>query len=443
MAGESAAQAMLSEFDYFTPTLLQSSIIDEYDEAIGTSTAIAPNGNALGVFDFTIPGAADLYRDLNNSYLMIKLKVTDAAGANLGANDAVAPSNLPLHTMFANVSMTICGREISEKDSNYPYRAYLETLLTYDDAVLKTRALTEGWAKDDAGRMSNVTLAPQQGQPAPNEGFLARKKLILQSRTFTLVGRPHLDLFHQNLDIPPGCTIDIKFTPSPVAFAFTGAAAHAAVKVSVMATRLYVRTKKVCPELVLAHKEMLQKCNMHIPLNHVTVQKYGIAAGFTSSNIQLNFPAKLPKRVFLGFVLDTAASGLITENPFNFQHFGITSVTLKVNGQKMPADDLECDYTLGDYQRAYLNTLATLGLDTGSRGISITPEEFAAGYNIYGYKIAPGPIDGVVFSSANSIGSLVVEVKFSQGLGHNIQMIVFAEAPAILEIDKLSSATLV
>ena len=95
------------------------------------------------MFGFTIPGAADLYRDLNNSYLMIKLKVTDAGGANLGANDAVAPSNLPLHTMFSNVSMTICGREISEKDSNYPYRAYLETLLTFDDTVLKTRALAE------------------------------------------------------------------------------------------------------------------------------------------------------------------------------------------------------------------------------------------------------------------------------------------------------------
>ena len=133
----------------------------------------------------------------------------------------------------------------------------------------------------------------------------------------------------------------------------------------------------MCPELVLAHKEMLQKCNMHIPLNHVTVQKYGIAAGFTASNVQIKFSAKLSKRVFIGFVLDTAASGLITENPFYIQHFGITSVTLKVNGQKMPADDLECDYAAGDFQRAYLNTLAALGLDTGSRGITITPEEFA------------------------------------------------------------------
>ena len=108
--------------------------------------------------------------------------------------------------------------------------------------------------------------------------------MILQSRTVTLVGRPHLDLFHQNLDLPPGCPMVIRFTPSTSAFAFIGANAHAAVKVTLVEAKLYVRTKQVCPELILAHKEMLQKCNMRFPHNRVTVMKHSIGNGHTIGN---------------------------------------------------------------------------------------------------------------------------------------------------------------
>ena len=112
----------------------------------------------LSTFDFIVAGATDLYRDLNNSYIELKVKVVDAAGANLGANDAVAPTNLFLHSLFANVSVNLCGKEITEKDSLYPYRAYLETLLSYNQNVLETRGVGEGWHKDKHDLMNNVTL---------------------------------------------------------------------------------------------------------------------------------------------------------------------------------------------------------------------------------------------------------------------------------------------
>ena len=443
METEAVQQEMLSEFDYFTPTRLQSSITGEYDDCISTTNAIAPNGNALGVFEFTIPGASDLYRDLNNTYIMLQLKVVDAVGGNLAGNALVAPVNLLLHSLFSNVSVTLCGKEISDKDSLYPYRAYLETLLTYEGDVHQMRTAAEGWAKDQTGRMEHTTIAVQQGQPAPNSGFVARQKIIDGSRQFTLVGRPHLDLFHQDRDIPPGCTIHIKFTPSTPAFALIGDAALNASRMMLMAAKLYVRTKKVAPELILSHKEMLQSTSIRLPLNRVTVQKYGIPLGFTSHSAALNFPAKLPKRVFVAFVTNTASAGAFGENPFNFQNFGITKITLRVNGEPIPTDGLEMNYATGDYQRAYLNTLAALGLDNGNRGISLTPEEFAAGFNIYGFRIAPGPIDGTVFSSSNSVGGLTVDVKFAGALQAAVDMIVFAESPAILEIDTLSTVTFV
>jgi hypothetical protein len=237
--------------------------------------------------------------------------------------------------------------------------------------------------------------------------------------------------------------MNIKFIPSASAFAFIGTGAFAAVKVTLMAARLLVRTKRVCPELILAHKEMLQTANIRMPHNRVTVNKHAIGTGIQSNTISLNFPAKLPKRIFIGFVLNTAASGTITENPFRFQNLGLVDLKVTLSGETVPTGGIVTDYATKDYQRAYLNTLAALGLDNDNRAIWLKPEEFAEGYNIHGFKLAPGPIDGTVFTAAKSTGNLSVYFKFAAPLTAAVDMIVYAETPAILEIDKLSAATLV
>lgn len=436
-------EAMLSEFDYFTPAIVQSAIVAEYDDMISPVNAINPDAaNALNTIEFNIPGANDLYRDLNNSYLMLKLKLVAAAGTDLAADVKAAPTNLPLHSLFSTVSVTMCGKEITEKDTLYPYRAYLETLLSYEDSVLATRFVAEGWAKDQQGVMENLTLVVADNLPNPNSGFVARQKLIAASRPFVLVGRPHVDLFHQNLDIPPNCGMTLKLVPGPKAFSLMEISTGSS-KYVLLEAKLFVRTKRACPELVVAHKEMLQKGNMRFPMNRVTVTKHGIATGFKSTTIPLNFPAKLPKRVFIAFVANTASSGALAENPYNFKHFGLESLGLTVNGVPLPATGLEMDYATGNYQRAYLNTLAALGLDNDNRSISLTPTDFANGFAIYGFKIAPGPVDGTVHTTANSVGSIVVNATFAAALLVNVDMIVYAETPAVLEIDKLSSVTVV
>ena len=436
-------EAMLSEFDYFAPTVIQSAIVAEYDDMISPVNALNTDAaNPLNTIEFNIPGANDLYRDLNNSYLMIKIKLLDKDNANLAGTVAAGPVNLPLHSLFSTVSLTLCGREITEKDTLYPYRAYLETLLSHEQRVLETRFAAEGWAKDDPAHMDCITLAPENTKEDPNVGFVARRKLILASRACTLVGRPHLDLFHQPLDIPPNCAMSLKLVPGSKAFSLMEIATGSS-KFVLLDAKLFVRTKKACPELVMAHKDMLQKTNMRFPYNRVTVTKHGIATGFKTAMIPLNFPSKLPKRVFIAFVKNSASSGTLAENPFNFEHFKLESITLSVNGVQVPAAGLQMDFPKKDCQRAYLNTLAALGMDNTNTSISLSVDEFLSGYAIYGFKIAPGPVDGTVFSIANSVGSVVVNVAFAEGLGANVDMIVYAETPAVLEIDKLSAVTLV
>jgi hypothetical protein len=429
--------AMLSEFDYFTPAVVQSAVESEYSEVF------APKNSASGVtgstLDFEIPGAANLYRDLSNSYLFLQCKVTTGTGGDLPNDAVVAPANLLLHSLFSNVNVTLCGKDVTDKDSLYAYRAYLETLLTYNSDVLNTRARAEGWCKDDGDRMNNITIAEAANQPAPNSGFMTRRAMISTSKVIELVGRPHVDLFHQNLDIPPQCNMHIKFTFNPNTFVLM-AAQNSTFKVHVMAARMYIRTKKVSPDLILAHREMLNKTNFRLPHTQVTIRKSLLAAGSSSSTVAFPFPTRMPKRVVVGFVTNAASSGAYHLNPFNFQNFGITDLSLTWNGQKIPSDGLSMSYPDGQYYRAYLNTLEALGLDTDNRAIALAPQDWKQGYNLYAFKIAPGPIDNTIHTASTSgAGTLTLDVKFAAALGEAVDVLMYCETPGTLEIDKLGN----
>jgi hypothetical protein len=88
---------------------------------------------------------------------MIRTKITTSAGADLTNNVAIAPVNLALHSPFSNASVTLCGKEIGEKDTLYPYREYLETLLTYGPDVLDTRLASQGSRKDGKDALMDAT----------------------------------------------------------------------------------------------------------------------------------------------------------------------------------------------------------------------------------------------------------------------------------------------
>ena len=422
---------MLSEFDYFSPSILQSSVLNEYDELVQAKTV-----SRSGPIQFEVGGAANLYRDLSNSYLQVKCKVVQASGAALAENAPVAPVNLLLHSLFSNVSVVMNTKELTEKDSNYAYRAYLETLLTYSDEVLKTRGCVTGWFKDDAATMNAIILA-DAGTAKANTGFVARNAMSSLSKEITLIGRPHCDNFHQNLDIPPNCPLRITFTQTKDSFALM-AAANATFKIELISATMYIRTKVGNPEMIAAHTEMLNTTPMRLPQTQVNLRTHTLAAGTRSSTIDLSIPSKLPKRIVVGFLAQAATAGTYDNNPFNFQNFGLTDLRLSLNGQSIPADGLTMDYSVGDYHRAYLNTLAALEINTGNRGIALTPKEFKQGFNLYAFKLAPGTLDNNVQPNATN-GTLKLSCSFKEGLPESTDVVVYSESFSVLEIDKLGS----
>jgi hypothetical protein len=131
-------------------------------------------------------------------------------------------------------------------------------------------------------------------------------------------------------------------------------------------------------------------------------------------------------------VSTTAINGALNENPFNFKPLGLTDLKITAGGDSFPREGLKLNFTTGDYEHAYINTLAAIGLDTGNRAITISPSDFASGYNLYAFKLAPGPLEHDCYQEPKK-GECKANLSFSAGVT-GTQLIVYAEIPGYVHI---------
>jgi hypothetical protein len=429
-----AVEALSSEFDYFSPQVISDAIEAEYDVAVPTKSAVS----RTQPLEFSIAGEERVYRDLNNSLIEVTCKITNANGTDLAAGAVVAPVNFILHALFKSCEVYVNGKRVSDPSVHYAERAYLEAVLSNDKRVLDSRTVCEGWIKDNAELMDSFILTAADDNQ-PNDGFVKRNKLCARSRQMTFAGRLHADLFHQPLDIPAGVPLELKLEQNRDSKVLM-AAADATFALQIISARLLVRSKRLSPSLILAHQRMLASQNYRIPYTRVTTKQAIVSAGSTTMSLNDFHTGVMPNRITLCMIASTAQNGAYNQNPFNFGNFGLTELSLKVGDRNVPHEPMKMNYAIGNYTLAYLNTLSSLGIDQGDRAISINPEEWASGYNIYCFKLAPGNIStGVLHASVTEAVNVSVSGTFATALPSNVTVLAYIEHPAVLEIDQFKN----
>ena len=73
----------------------------------------------------------------------MRVKLTAPTGADIADTMNVSTVNLPLHSLFQSVTMKIADKVLTESNNLYPFRALMETLLNYEEEVMKTRLKCE------------------------------------------------------------------------------------------------------------------------------------------------------------------------------------------------------------------------------------------------------------------------------------------------------------
>ena len=137
-------------FEYFEPLPTQNSVLFHFYQEYSPITAITH----LGPIEFNVSGSDGLYLDLSTSYLCLETCITKADGETKPevAND-VSPVNLTLHSLFQSAELKIGNTLVSDQNGYYPYRAMLETLLSYGKETQNTQLKNELFEKDTAGKI--------------------------------------------------------------------------------------------------------------------------------------------------------------------------------------------------------------------------------------------------------------------------------------------------
>ena len=340
---QQVVESVPTEFDYFEPRMIQAAVTSEYDQAFLPITSLQPGAP----IEFVVPSSDNQYLDLSNSKLEVKCKITKANGTDIEGDSNVGPVNMLLHALFKSVDMEINNKLVTEPSTMHGYRAFMESILTYFEGVEKTRLLSEGWVKDEGN--GDALDDFRVGAAGANSGFKTRARKYANSAVITLLGRPHLDLFHQNKDLPPNCSIKLRLIPNEYAFYLKKHTDDAELyRLKIMATRLFMRTKEVTPSFALAHLTMAQKHNIRIPYTKVALKTIRIPNGTSTYQHDGVYMGQLPDRIVIALVGDKRMNVTYTLNPFRFSHFGLSYLALKVNGEQIPRIAYEPIFTTND-----------------------------------------------------------------------------------------------
>ena len=429
-ASDGVMESVPTEFDYFDSKVIQAAIMNEYDRDFNPAS-IQPGAP----IEILVRGASNLYLDLSNSLLQVDCKITGPDGADVAADANVGPANLTLHSLFSNIEMDLGKTRISDPNPLYPYRAFLETLLSYDKNVAETRLLTQNFIKDTTGHFDDFSRA----DGGTNVGFKKRALPFAASNTVTLFGRPHLDLFHQEKDIPSNVDVMLRLIPAPNPFVLKRPDANNAVnyRVKIQAVKLWVRTKELSPSLMLAHETMLQQQNMRLPYTKVCLKHVTLPTGITTVEVDNLYTGVLPDRLLVALLRDERMNGYYHMNPFSFGHFDLSNIFLTVNGECIPRRAYEPNFTSGAYIREYLAFLDGIGLDIGNKALDLTPAEWAASYPFFIFRLNPSGLP-----TLPKTGAIRLSIKFRQPTPNILNALCFAEFPTVLEIDRYRNVIL-
>ena len=167
--------------------------------------------------EFEIPNTGNRYIDLRRTYLTTKVRVKGFDGKFLPSLQVTGESNTSLanvspvnnfmHSLYSQVDIYLQKKLITTSNSNYPYEAYFNTLLKYDETAKKTHLESQLYIKDE-GLMDAKDIG------GGNPGMTLRARYIAESNTVDMMGPILSDVCYMNRYLLNGIELKIRLWPT-------------------------------------------------------------------------------------------------------------------------------------------------------------------------------------------------------------------------------------
>jgi hypothetical protein len=323
LTNEGFQKAQPSGLDLFSlqPTMTSVERI-YYDEQRSTSQL---SGNAPIAFNIVAQNSLE-YIDLKRSRLYLKARIKHANGNSLKSTECIGPISNFLQSMFSQVDVTIQNKLITSTTTHYPYKVMSQNMLSYGTDAKKSQLTSQLYFKDKTGHYDDNDV-----NNGVNTSMYTRSLYFGQSQTCDMEGPLLHDFFNLNRYILNYVAINVKMYRSRPEFCLMTSETTPNFEVVIEDIALQVCKLQVLPSIITAHAEKLKTTNAKYTFTRTEVRLISIAAGSLSFNYNNLFNGLRPTRVVIGFVDSEAAARSYTLAPFNFQHFSLSQITLKLN----------------------------------------------------------------------------------------------------------------
>ncbi|KAK3105954.1 hypothetical protein FSP39_009422 [Pinctada imbricata] len=380
--------------------------------------------------EIVVSGSGAEYIDLRRSRLYVKAKIVKSDGTALADSENVGIINLPLQSMFSQMDVYLNNKLVSFNTNNYPWKAYMKTILYSGRDELLSQKQSELLFKE-VGNLSDP-----KSVSGGNSGLVTRYAYTKKSYAFELEGNLMEDIFNLEKYLINGVDIYIKLFRSPASFIFISDETSPAYKLELLDVVYKVAKVRVDPGVMLQHSKQIETTPVRYPLTRNEVKMNTIPTGSTEFYWDNMFPQAIPDRLVVGMVKQKSVNGDYTTNPFNFEHFKITDISLSINGESVPGRPLQMDF--GDkrnYISAYVRLFESCGKWNKDTGLYISRDDFGNGYTFFAFNNTPCVFEEDYINLVRR-GNTRLEMKFDTSTTEAVNVIVLATFSTLLEINK-------
>lgn len=420
----------LAEFDIFSVPPTQLSVVQDVETEHRPIQPISTD--RLVQFEFsTAPNEYVKWSD-TELYMKLRFKLKSLVETQTVPRvswDFIDPQQNFMHTMIQSLDLSINGRVITKSSINYPYRAFIDTMVGYNEEAKR-------------GHLSSIMWEDEQPEIMPVKKYLPKENAVDMKigEYFELRGKLCLDLAQQGRAMVGGCTykVEIRFNKPEFAFLLKGDV-KATPDWEISTIALIVHRTVVSEGTVAAHSRAMQHATAKYPVTRHEVQAVSVNPGMMDIILDRIFTGQLPRRVLVGFVKASAYRGDLKSDTFSFEHLNINHLAFNIDGKSFPRQPFMPDFEKKLYMREYYSFLQAFNQDGTSPVMSMPYDTYLIGRTFFCYNFAPDLGDGCGFGGYLNLikrGTLGMHIRFSTPPTEPYMAIVFGEFDNLIQIDK-------
>lgn len=377
------------------------------------------------------------YLDLSQAHLVTEMCIRyrnaegDLVKPDAGAK--VAPIQGIGSTFIRNLKILLNGREITNSNSLYSFKSYIDTELSYSREVKNSYLSASGWFEHDKSQTD-----------ATDASFAARQSLFAEGRTVQLVTDIHADLFQQERYLVNNCELQLEIQPQTGKFMTMclDAGNTKDYQIVITACKLYVKSLNLVDGLALSVAQMLEEKPARYPLRKAELKSENISAGRLAFSTTL-FTETVPRRIIVGLLPTENYEGSLGTSPFDFQNFNIRKISVSASGLVWPNVPYDLEWNDASmFTRPFHDMHTALGLSSTADSNGITMDRYKRGWTFFVFNTSTSQEANDQAFDLIKTGTVTINVKFRAPVPDNgIYMLIYGETDSLMLLDNTRVVT--